>query len=81
MGWARAAGWVILTHDLDLGALLAHTSSEGPSVIQVRTHDIMPRALGPRLARVLRQHESALENGALVTVDETRSRVRILPIR
>lgn len=29
----------------------------------------------------LRQFESELENGALVTVDQAQSRVRILPIR
>ncbi len=80
MDWATANGWVVFTHDLDLGTLLANTSAQGPSVIQVRTHDVMPRTLLPTLARVLRQHQTALESGALITLDETRARVRILPI-
>jgi predicted nuclease of predicted toxin-antitoxin system len=79
MEWARANGYVVFTHDLDFGTLLATTRVQGPSVIQVRTQDIMPPSLGDRLVQILRQYEAVLEKGALVTVDETRSRVRILP--
>jgi predicted nuclease of predicted toxin-antitoxin system len=49
-------------------------------VIQVRTQDISPAHLGKIVAKVLADHRSALETGALVTVDEAKSRVRILPI-
>jgi len=79
MEWARANGYVVFTHDLDFGTLLATTRVQGPSVIQVRTQDIMPPSLGGRLVQILRQYEAVLEKGALVTVDETRARVRILP--
>ncbi len=41
----------------------------------------MPERLGPRLMQVLREYESALDRGALITVDESRSRVRILPFQ
>jgi predicted nuclease of predicted toxin-antitoxin system len=80
MEWARDNDYVVFTHDLDFGALLATTRAEGPSVIQVRTQDIMPQSLGERLVRLLQEYEPTLESGALVTVDEIRSRVRILPI-
>jgi predicted nuclease of predicted toxin-antitoxin system len=33
MAWARANGRVVVTHDLDFGALLAATGAEGPSVV------------------------------------------------
>ena len=79
MDWAHANGYVVFTHDLDFGALLATTRAQGPSVIQVRTQDVMPRSLGCRLVQILRQLESVLGRGALVTVDESKSRVRILP--
>jgi predicted nuclease of predicted toxin-antitoxin system len=79
MGWARANGYVVFTHDLDFGTLLAATHARGPSVIQVRTQDIMPQSLGSRLVQILRQYESALESGALITVEESKSRVRVLP--
>ncbi len=79
MDWARANGYVVFTHDLDFGTLLATTHANGPSVIQVRTQDIMPASLGNMLVQLLRQYESLLESGALVTVQEHKSRVRILP--
>lgn len=73
MDWARENGCVVFTHDLDFGTLLATTRAQGPSVIQVRAQDIMPRSLGDRLVKILRQYESLLEGGALITVDEIRS--------
>lgn len=81
MEWARSNGYVVFTHDLDFGSLLATTHAQGPSVIQVRTQDIMPQSLGPRIAQLPQQHESELESGALITVDEIRSRIRILSIQ
>jgi len=80
LAWAKAAQRVVFTHDLDFGAILAATRAEGPSVFQVRTQDVTPAHLEPLVVAALRIHESALQDGALVTVDETRSRVRILPI-
>jgi predicted nuclease of predicted toxin-antitoxin system len=80
LAWAKAAGRVVFTHDLDFGAILAATRAEGPSVFQVRTQDVTPAHLGPLVAAALHTHEAALRDGALVTVDEARSRVRILPI-
>ncbi len=81
MEWAKENGFIVFTHDLDFGVLLAITRAEGPSVIQVRTQDIMPQKLGDRLVKILRQYEATLANGALITVDETRDRVRILPFQ
>ena len=80
MSWARNGGYVVFTHDLDFGALLAATQANGPSVIQVRTQDVTPAHLETRMAEVLGAHRSALEQGALVVVDETKRRVRILPL-
>jgi predicted nuclease of predicted toxin-antitoxin system len=78
MEWARVNGWIVFTHDLDFGALLALTRVQSPSVIQVRTQDIMPAHLADRLNRLLRDQQSALEKGALI-IDEIKSRIRILP--
>ena len=79
MSWARENGYVVFTHDLDFGIILALTRVEGPSVIQVRTQDVLPQALGDRLVKVLQEHQSVLEKGALLTVDEVKARIRILP--
>ena len=80
MEWARSNNHVLFTHDLDFGTLLALTKADGPSVIQARTHDVIPQYLGPLVVRAIRQHDTLLEAGALVTIDEARARVRILPI-
>ena len=80
MVWALEHDRVVLTHDLDFGTVLALTQSEGPSVIQVRTQDPSPDNLRHIVAAVLERHQHALESGALITVDERRSRVRLLPL-
>lgn len=80
MDWARANGYVVFTHDLDFGVLLAHSRAYGPSVIQIRIQDIRPQHLMDRMVQILREYESVLEIGALVTVDESKARVRVLPI-
>lgn len=81
MAWARQHNYVVFTRDLDFGMLLAMTFADGPSVIQVRAKDIMPRSLGNMLMAVLREHQSVIEKGALLTVTEDRTRVRILPFK
>ena len=80
MEWARANGYVVFTHDLDFGTLLALTRSYGPSVVQIRTQNVLPSHLESVLVNTFRQYEPLLESGALISVDEGRSRVRILPI-
>ena len=80
MQWARDHEHMVFTHDLDFGILLAHSRAGRPSVIQVRTQDVTPDHLGPLVVTALRTHAEALSNGALLTVDEMKSRVRILPI-
>lgn len=79
MSWARENGYVVFTHDLDFGVLLALTQAESPSVIQVRTQDVFPEVLAKRLVKVLKEHQTTLEKGALLTVDEAKARVRVLP--
>lgn len=80
MQWARDNACVVFTHDLDFGILLALSKAGGPSVIQVRTQDVSPTHLGPLMVAALRAHGDTLERGALLNVDEAKSRVRILPI-
>jgi len=79
MEWASTNGYIVFTHDLDFGALLAATQAKGPSVIQVRTQDVLPEHLEAIVINAIHQFEKSLETGALVTVDESRSRVKILP--
>jgi predicted nuclease of predicted toxin-antitoxin system len=80
MAWARANGFVVFTHDLDFGHLLALTHAAGPSVIQVRTEDVLPESIGSLVGSALRRHSDLLESGALVVIEAATSRSRILPI-
>jgi len=80
LSWAREHGFIVFTHDLDFGHLLALTHAAGPSVIQVRSDDVLPESLGPTVLRALRQHQDRLMSGALVVVEPADFRVRILPI-
>lgn len=81
MQWARAHGHVVFTHDLDFSRMLALTRAEGPSVLQLRSQAVLPDDAGPLVFAALRQHKAFLENGALVVVDATTSRARVLPIK
>jgi len=78
--WARRRRCLVFTHDLDFGALLASTGANSPSVLQVRTPDPSPDHCGEIVLSVLRRYHDAIEAGALLTVDEVRSRIRLLPL-
>lgn len=80
MQWALGEQRIVLTHDLDYGAMLAATRASGPSVVQVRTQDVRPQSLAPLLIPILRQYENELGAGALLIADEVKSRVRLLPL-
>jgi predicted nuclease of predicted toxin-antitoxin system len=81
MAYARANDYVVLTHDLDFSAILAATHGEKPSVVQIRAEDVSPDAIGKQVIVALRQMVSELEEGALLTVDPSRTRLRVLPLQ
>lgn len=81
MKWALDNGYIVLTNDLDFGHILAATGASCPSVIQIRAQDISPSHISPILFNIFEQYKSFIEAGALVTVDESRSRVRLLPLK
>lgn len=81
MTWAAEHGYIVFTHDLDFGALIAATQARTPSVIQVRAQDILPASLGAQVISAISRLHAELEEGALVSIDPGRARVRILPLR
>jgi predicted nuclease of predicted toxin-antitoxin system len=80
MDWASANGYIVFTHDLDFGTMLALTHATGPSVLQVRAGDVLPGHLEGVVIAALRQHDADLASGALVVVEESKCRVRVLPV-
>ena len=81
MTFARTKGYVVLTHDLDFSAILAATKGEKPSVVQIRSENVSPEGIGESVIGALRQMSDLLEQGALLTVDPARARLRVLPLQ
>jgi len=73
-------GFVVLSHDLDFSAILATTQADAPSVIQIRTQDVLSQKFQLILISALHQFETILEGGAIVVVDATRAKARVLPL-
>jgi predicted nuclease of predicted toxin-antitoxin system len=80
LAWCAANGHVLFTHDLDFGAILAASKGLTPSVVQLRADNVLPEALLQHVMDALRQAESDLTQGALVTIEPARHRVRLLPL-
>lgn len=72
--------YVLLTHDQDMGTLLALKQTTQPSVVLLRTSDLRPGVVGPKLVSILNDLREDLQAGALVVVEDERIRLRRLPI-
>ena len=81
LAWARQRNCVVFTHDLDFGILLSMAQEAGPSVIQIRTQDVTPEAIGSLVLTALGKHKHELDQGALLSIQAQTSRVRVLPIK
>lgn len=81
MMYALKESFIIFTHDLDFGSILAATRGKGPSVIQARTNDTTPESLGPYLFPAIEQFSQELYDGALITIMPGKMKVRVLPLK
>jgi predicted nuclease of predicted toxin-antitoxin system len=77
---ARREGYIVLTHDLDFAELIALSGAELPSVVIFRLRDMRPDNLNHYLELLVTEHQTALNQGVIVSVSEGRIRVRMLPI-
>ena len=80
MGWAAESGYVVLTADLDFGAILAATQRRGPSVVLLRSENLAPDVAGNMVLAAIRQAVQELADGAILSIDANRARLRILPL-
>ncbi len=71
---------IVLTCDLDFGDIKAAKKGVTPSVIIFRLQNEKPENVNKRLQQVLLESSEVLEKGAVVAVEETRHRIRLLPI-
>lgn len=80
MAKAADEGRVVVTFDLDFADLHAASGSRTPSVVVLRLSDATPAAVDARVLPVLDAAGDALRAGAVIAVEDTRYRVRTLPI-
>lgn len=80
MRFARDNEFIVLTHDLDFGDILAATGGAKPSVVQIRASGLGVERIGQQLISALALCAEELDAGALVTVDAIRTRVHLLPL-
>jgi predicted nuclease of predicted toxin-antitoxin system len=66
---------------LDFGVILAQTNATSPSVALLRLADVDPVTAGARVVAALRACTRELAEGAILTIDDNRHRVRQLPLR
>jgi predicted nuclease of predicted toxin-antitoxin system len=80
LAWAREQQCVVVTNDLDFSAILAATSGRTPSVVQVRTQDLLSDATVRIVATAIGAFRTEIERGSLLSIDEGGTRVRLLPL-
>lgn len=78
--WAADHQYAVLTNDLDFGAILAATQGRRPSVLQIRSDLLAPEAIGEVVLIAIRRAHQDILDGALLSIDLQRFRVRILPL-
>ena len=77
---ARDEEYVLLTHDLDFGELVAASGARLPSVIVFRLRNMRPENVNHHLEQIINNHGDLLESGVFVSVTEGRIRMRPLPL-
>jgi predicted nuclease of predicted toxin-antitoxin system len=77
---AIAEDRIVLTFDLDFGEIVSHAGTEVVSVVLFRLNNTRTSVVQQRLEAVLAADATALEQGAIIVVEDGRHRVRDLPI-
>ena len=77
---AMTEGRVIVTADLDFGAILARAGSETVSAIVFRLANLQPDRIVTLLKKAIAEAATDLNRGAVVLIEETRLQIRHLPL-
>ena len=71
---------IVLTFDLDFGEIAALTERRRTSVILFRLKNTRTPHVIERFSSVIERFSDALERGSIITVEDTRCRIRHFPI-
>lgn len=77
---ARVTSAIVLTCDLDFGDILAASGNSKPSVLQLRPGKMKADILMPSVLAAINKYSQLLQDGALLTIDLKKSRIRALPL-
>ncbi|MEM6427789.1 MAG: DUF5615 family PIN-like protein [Deinococcota bacterium] len=77
---ARDEQRILLTHDLDFGELLAASGADLPSVIIFRLQNMRPERVNKTMLALINSYEDVLTSGAILSITDTKVRIRGLPI-
>jgi predicted nuclease of predicted toxin-antitoxin system len=71
----------VITNGPDFSAILAAGAGDGLSVVQIRTQDLLCDDAVSIVSKALEEHREDIERGALLSMDDGGTRVRLLPLR
>jgi len=71
---------IILTCDLDFGAIMSSSKDTFPSVIIFRLSDFRPENINRHLEKILAESSEIIQKGAILSVSDDTYRIRVLPI-
>ncbi len=73
-------GRILLSIDLDFGALMSFSRSANPGIILFRMQRPLPELIHKRLEFIFQTHKEAELASSITIVDDSRLRIRKLPI-
>ena len=80
MEYAKDNHCIIVTYDLDFSTILSINKINKPSIIQIRKQNMELFLLVKLLTSSVHLWKNELEDGAILTLDAKRGRVRLLPL-
>jgi predicted nuclease of predicted toxin-antitoxin system len=81
LAFAAERDAIVVTLDADFHSSLAHSGAGRPSVVRLRVQHKSAPELCAILVNVLAVCGVELQKGAVVTADDRRARMRLLPLR
>jgi predicted nuclease of predicted toxin-antitoxin system len=80
LDYCRQEGMIIITLDADFHAQLALSHAAAPSVIRIRIEGLRGEAVAKVIAEVVQVCASDLEQGAMISVQQSGIRIRRIPL-
>ena len=80
MSYAQKNDYIVLTSDLDFGAILSTTHELKPSIVQIRASVIHAERAIDLIITAIQNNAEDLKKGAILSINLKKARLRILPL-